>query len=125
MNGQNYSTYINSSDESYSRFRSISSRIMWNYPQATSLHLREGYAASFQNRDNANLDATQVGRGVLFPGSILLPYGSMYDTADTNGRILVGKNLTFDIWEHHNAPWIGFDEPQCFTVQGNTTAALS
>lgn len=125
VNGQDYSTYINSSDASYSRFRSISSRIMWNYPQATSLRLREGYVAGLQTGGNTILDTINAARGVLFPGSILLPHGSLYDLADTNGRILVGKNLTFDIWEHHNAPWIGFDEPQCFTVSGNTTATLN
>ncbi len=46
----------------------------------------------------------------------------MTDYADTNGRILVGGNLDFVVWEHHNAPWVGFDEPQRFTVRGSTRA---
>ena len=134
VNGQDYTTAINKQDASLSRFRSIASRIMWNFPNLTELKLDSGVVKRLQAIDhwengkpiyrlepaNAN-----IAKGVLFPGSILLPHGNLYDLADSNGRILVGNNITFEIWEHHNAPWIGFDEPQCFTINGKTTASIS
>lgn len=133
VNGKDYSTAINRHDESVSRYRSIASRIMWNFPTAANLRLEGGpiteYAQHPQPEGQGSwyyaTHSGQTNRGVLFPGSVLLPRGSMYDLGDTNGRILVGKDLTFDIWEHHNAPWIGFDEPQCFAIDGKTSATLS
>ena len=127
VNGKDYSTYINSCTteggtagcDSWSRFRDISSRIMWNFPDTDCLKL--DYAHGTFNADDASVGNADMkgrdvfgsflGKGVLFPGSILLPNGSMTDYADTNGRILVGGNLDFVVWEHHNAPWVGFDEP--------------
>lgn len=135
VNGEDYGTAINKTDESLSRYRSIASRIMWNIPTMTNVTL--GLATFDMKTDHhpngtttttpfdSSNTTSSLQRGVLFPGSILLPYGSLYDYPDTNGRILVGKNLTFDIWEHHNAPWIGFDEPQCFAVSGKTSALLN
>ena len=138
VNGKDYSTYINSCTteggtagcDSWSRFRDISSRIMWNFPDTDCLKL--DYAHGTFNADDASVGNADMkgrdvfgsflGKGVLFPGSILLPNGSMTDYADTNGRILVGGNLDFVVWEHHNAPWVGFDEPQRFTVRGATRA---
>lgn len=138
VNGKDYSTYINSCTteggaagcDSWSRFRDISSRIMWNFPDTDYLKL--DYAHGTFNADDASVGNADMkgkdvfgsflGKGVLFPGSILLPNGSMTDYADTNGRILVGGNLDFVVWEHHNAPWVGFDEPQRFTVRGSTRA---
>ena len=61
-----------------------------------------------------------MSRGVLFHGTILLPNGSMYDYADTNGRLLVGKDLTFDIWKHHNAPWRGIQQG-CVHLQSSSS----
>lgn len=134
VNGQDYSTAINRTDASLNRYRSIASRIIWNYPNTSkftlSKHPVSGYEYITKNTNGSSVwkrvPATEtVKRGTLFPGSILLPNGSMLDEADTNGRILVGKNLTLDIWEHHNAPWIGLpDTPQCFTVGGKTSASL-
>lgn len=131
VNGRDYSTAINKRDASLSRYRSIASRIMWNFPNTTNLTLRNGSISAYADwgihKKNAwyyDTSANQTNSGVLFPGSILLPRGSMYDYGDTNGRLLIGKDLTLDIWEHHNAPWIGFDEPQCFAVTGKTTATL-
>lgn len=131
VNGQDYSTAINKTDTSLSRYRSIASRIIWNYPNTSNLTLSKhpvsGYEYITSNGTWKRVPADDtVKRGVLFPGSILLPNGSMLDEADTNGRLLIGKNLTLDIWEHHNAPWIGLpDTPQCFTVNGKTTATIS
>ena len=132
VNGVDYSTAVNKRDQSLSRYRSIASRIMWNYPYASNLRLNGGPIYQYSSDDGATgnwyvggTESGQTNDGVLFPGSILLPRGSFYDIADTNGRILVGKDLTFNIWEHHNAPWVGFDEPQCFAVNGKTTASLS
>lgn len=130
VDGVDYSTAVNKRDASLSRFRSIASRIMWNFPATTSMTLKGGpisQYAEWKPDTKKWYIATQTGQtngGVLFPGSILLPNGSMYDIGDTNGRLLIGKNLTFHIWEHHNAPWIGFDEPQCFAISGKTTATL-
>jgi len=125
VNGQDHSTYIDSVDETKSRFRSIASRIMWNFPNIKDLTVDSSYGIYLGKSDShaqtgQEVYSTYYGKGSLFPGSILLPRGNMTDYADTNGRILVGKNLNLDIWEHHNAPWIGFDEPQKFTLQGKT-----
>ena len=128
-NGENHSTAINARGDSWSRFRDISSRIIWNYPDTSYLKL--DYSHGILNKDGYGATAggdvygTVLGKGSLFPGSILLPNGSMTDYADTNGRLLIGGDLDFDVWEHHNAPWIGFDEPQRFTLYGSTRAEAS
>lgn len=135
VNGQDYSTAINKQDASLGRFRSIASRIMWNFPNLAELKLDMSTLKTVQAishwengkpiyRTDTLGSNSNINKGVLFPGSILLPHGSLNDLADTNGRILVGKNITFDIWEHHNAPWTGFNEPQCFTVGGKTSASI-
>lgn len=129
VNGENHSTAINARGDSWSRFRDISSRIMWNYPDVS--HLTLDYSHGTLNKDGygvsagGNVYGTVLGKGSLFPGSILLPNGDMTDYADTNGRLLIGGNLDFDVWEHHNAPWVGFDEPQRFTLLGSTRADAS
>lgn len=134
VNGKEAWTNIDARNETLSRFRAISSRIIWNYPQTTNLTMdyAHGNLSKDAHTGTQFLDKGQevydtwAGKGALFPGSILLPNGNLTDIADTNGRILVGKNLTLDIWEHHNAPWIGMpDTPQCFTVNGKTTATIS
>jgi len=129
VNGENRSTTINTRGDSWSGFRDVASRIMWNYPDASYLKLdyshgtlqRSGYGVTAGD----DVHGTMLGKGSLFPGSILLPNGSMTDYADTNGRLLIGGNLDFNVWEHHNAPWIGFDEPQRFTLHGATRAEAS
>lgn len=133
VNGVDYSTAVNSHDASLSRFRNIASRIMWNYPDTSYLQLNGAPNVRLLRNDQYDGKGTWAEEnnhpngydGALFPGSILLPHGNMRDIVDTNGRLLIGKDLTLHIWEHHNAPWIGFDEPQCFTVGGKTTASLS
>lgn len=101
---------------------------MWNYPTTMNLTLDMAHGIAAGGRETMGKELygpKSVGaRGVLFPGSILLPNGSMMDYADTNGRLLIGKNLKTSLWEHHNAPWVGFDEPQCFNVEGKTSAML-
>lgn len=42
---------------------------------------------------------------------------------DQNGRLLVGKDLTLDVWEHHNNPWVGFVGDNSVTVDAATTAS--
>lgn len=42
---------------------------------------------------------------------------------DQNGRLLVGKDLTLDVWEHHNNPWVGFVDDNGVTVDAATTAS--
>ena len=128
VNGQDHGTYINSGDDSKSRFRSISSRIMWNFPDVEHLTLDRSHGIYLGETDwyatnGKDLYSTDYGKGALLPGSIVLPHGDMTDYADTNGRLLVGGNLDFVVWEHHNAPWVGFDEPQKFTLQGKTKTA--
>ncbi|MBT1162536.1 choice-of-anchor A family protein [Bifidobacterium sp. SO1] len=125
VNGFNYSTWVNATGDSLSNYRSIASRILWNFPTVTDLKLSGAPAYEYRDyKPNAQIQKNVNSNGVLFPGTILLPNGSLTDIADTNGRLLIGKDLIFDIWEHHNAPWIGFDEPQCFTVSGKTSATL-
>ena len=129
VNGENHATTINTRGDSWSRFRDVASRIIWNYPDVTYLKLdyshgtlnKNGYGVTAGN----DVYGTMLGKGSLFPGSILLPDGSMTDYADTNGRLLIGGNLDFNVWEHHNAPWIGFDEPQRFMLHGTTRAEAS
>ncbi|MBT1162535.1 choice-of-anchor A family protein [Bifidobacterium sp. SO1] len=124
VNGKDYSTGVGTSPKN-AAFKDIASRLLWNYPDATQLTLDLAYFDSYTGSWRDFTDAHHS-MAVMFPGSILLPNGSMYDLADTNGRLLIGKNLRFNIWEHHNAPWIGLpDTPQCFSVKGTTTATLS
>ena len=129
VNGENHSTTINTHGDSWSRFRDISSRVMWNYPDVAYLKLDYSHGTLNKNGHGVmagnDVYGTMLGKGSLFPGSILLPDGSMTDYADTNGRLLIGGNLDFNVWEHHNAPWIGFDEPQRFTLHGATRAEAS
>lgn len=123
VNGQDYTTSISRKDYTWSRYRSIASRIMWNLPNVSNMLLDKAHAIGEDGKDVYG--RLLYDKGALFPGSILLPTGSMHDIADTNGRILVGKNLTMEVWEHHNAPWIGRpDTPQCFTIGGKTTATI-
>lgn len=130
VNGKDQTTYLDATGSSLSNYRAIASRIMWNFPTMEALTLDTAHGVFSQKNTNdtslrgKQTHGTWLGKAALFPGSILQPRGSMIDYADTNGRILVGKNLTFDIWEHHNAPWVGFDEPQCFNVDGKTSAML-
>lgn len=133
VNGVDYSTAVNKRDASLSRFRNIATRILWNFSNTSYLRLNGAPNALIRRNDQYDGKGSWTDEGdhpngfdgALFPGSILLPRGNMYDVVDTNGRLLIGKDLTLNIWEHHNAPWIGFDEPQCFTVSGKTTASLS
>ncbi len=66
--------------DSWSRFRDISSRIMWNFPDTDCLKL--DYAHGTFNADDASVGNADMkgrdvfgsflGKDVLFPGSILL-----------------------------------------------------
>ncbi|MBT1162537.1 choice-of-anchor A family protein [Bifidobacterium sp. SO1] len=126
VNGVNYSTYINDFGQSWSRYRSIASRIMWNYANVSKLMITGASDAGKMDLDTGTkLRGAGSNNGLVqFPGSILIPRGELGTQATTNGRLLIGKDLTLNTLEHHNAPWIGFDEPQCFAVSGRTEATL-
>ncbi|MFB9310893.1 choice-of-anchor A domain-containing protein [Agromyces hippuratus] len=69
-------------------FGNAASRILWNFPAASSVAL---------------LGSSQ------FMGSVLAPNASIEVTASTNGRMHVGGDLTYSGVgnEHHNYPWSG------------------
>ncbi|MBT1162546.1 choice-of-anchor A family protein [Bifidobacterium sp. SO1] len=125
VNGQDYSTPVGDRGAARDRFRSIASRIIWNLPNATGLTMHYAWFKEVDRNKSDGLLSNNTSNGVMFPGSILIPRGGMEVNADTNGRLYVGKNLTLNIWEHHNIAWIGFNEPQCFAVNGSTKASLS
>ncbi|WP_029253344.1 choice-of-anchor A family protein [Paraoerskovia marina] len=74
-------------------------RIIWNFPDATSLELSGG---------------SQL------VGSILAPHADTTQTTNTNGRLWIGGDLEFGAsgsgLEHHNYPWIGAGELGCEPV---------
>lgn len=138
MNGKDKTTQIDA-DPEQNGYRDFASSIMWNFPNASHVTLDKAHGIirevgkqfftdlvdEDKGKDIYWLETgtpVTMSRGVLFPGSILLPNGSMYDYADTNGRLLIGKDLIFDIWEHHNAPWRGIQQG-CVTLQ--TTSSSS
>ena len=69
VNGKDYSTYINSCTteggtagcDSWSRFRDISSRIMWNFPDTDYLKL--DYAHGTFNADDASVGNADMKAG--------------------------------------------------------------
>jgi choice-of-anchor A domain-containing protein len=74
-------------------------RIVWNFPEATSL---------------------KVAGGSQTVGSILVPQekSKVVQSTNTNGRLWVGGDLTFggnggSGLEHHNYPWIGSTDMGC------------
>nr|WP_276310688.1 choice-of-anchor A family protein [Bifidobacterium sp. SO1] len=126
VNKVDHTSKVNDNGVALSRFKDIASRLMWNFPHLTRLNLAAAHLDAVKGATtgvymNGN---SKISNAVLFPGSILIPRGDLYDVADTNGRLLIGKNLTLNVWEHHNIAWTGFDEPQCFALQGNTKASL-
>ncbi|MBT1162748.1 choice-of-anchor A family protein [Bifidobacterium sp. SO1] len=129
VNGVDHTSKVNGNGADLNRFKDIASRIMWNFPNMTNLTLSGAHYTAVKGNSgwaNTGIDqTTKTSKGVLFPGSILIPRGSFSDIADTNGRLLIGKNLTLTIWEHHNIAWTGFDEPQCFAVNGATKANIA
>ncbi|MBT1162747.1 choice-of-anchor A family protein [Bifidobacterium sp. SO1] len=124
INGVNRTTYVNSSGDSLNRYRDAASRIMWNFPNTKNLTLKNAYYDAVKGSTSGLDQQEKSSSGVLFPGSILLPNGKLTVFADTNGRLLVGGDMEWKVWEHHNLAWIGFDEPQCFAISGRTAALL-
>lgn len=75
-------------------FGNWASRILWNYPDATTL---------------------DIGGSTQFMGSILAPSAGATITPSTNGRVYVGGDLTVNGAgeEQHAFPWIGHDTTAC------------
>ena len=139
VNGKDVSLAVAKSDGTYQDFRKLASRLMWNWVDATDVTLDEahgtlhiskagGHSLALEGKDSyksTGYSATNpsAGKAANVPGSILAPKASMTVNPDTNGRLLVGKDLTLDVWEHHNNPWIGFNDQYSTNVQASTDAA--
>ena len=67
--------------------------------------------------------AASPGKASNLPGTVLAPKANVRMRCDQNGRLLVGKDLTLDVWEHHNNPWVGFVDDNSVTVDAATTAS--
>ncbi|KQM81342.1 choice-of-anchor A family protein [Agromyces sp. Leaf222] len=83
-------------------FGTWSSRLAWNVADATTLSL---------------------GTNGQLIGSVLAPEADADVTTSTNGRLLVGGDLTIggDGVEHHNYPWIGGKGLDCTPEPGEPT----
>lgn len=120
-----WNVYVNGSDVTgrpnmlfsrYAPFRAICSRMIWNFYQldgTLSVDRAHGIATyeAVQNWASVGVGNdvynNAVGGANVWPGSILLPYGSAVVHGSTNGHLLVGGDLTAAWWEHHNVIWLG------------------
>ena len=89
------------------------SRICWNFTNASKVTLPvatgimdEG-TDRFGQKPGDKAESGTAGRGVLFPGTLLMPNATADIIADTNGHVLIGGTGTSTIWtwEHHNVAW--------------------
>ncbi|OCI30763.1 DUF5979 domain-containing protein [Oerskovia enterophila] len=98
-------TPLNWADSRNPQFGLWSARILWNFAETPSL---------------------TIGRGDQFMGSILAPRADATIATSTNGRVLVGGDLTFGAsnvpggLEMHNYPWIGPGPFACRDASGAT-----
>lgn len=137
VNGKQVNIGVNQTDGAYQDFRQLASRVLWNWTDATSVKYDESHGvmhiADGTNHSKA-LDGKDAYEGGLYgtaaspgkssnlPGTVLAPKANVTVRCDQNGRLLVGKDLVLDVWEHHNNPWIGFADSNSVTVDAATTA---
>lgn len=115
INGTSRLCYINEpyTDDAMRAFADACSRVCWNFPNASkvTLPVATGVMDEGTNwygmKPGDKAEDGIAGKGVLFPGTLLMPNATAEIYADTNGHVLIGGAGTskIDTWEHHNMPW--------------------
>ena len=136
VNGRKVSIGVNQQDGAYNDFRKLASRVLWNWTDASYVKYDESHGImhinSTHNKAQDGKDsyeggpygsAASPGKASNLPGTVLAPKANVRMRCDQNGRLLVGKDLTLDVWEHHNNPWVGFVGDNSVTVDAATTAS--
>jgi len=136
VNGRKVSIGVNQQDGTYNDFRKLASRVIWNWTDASYVKYDESHGImhinSTHNKAQDGKDsyeggsygsAASPGKASNLPGTVLAPKANVRMRCDQNGRLLVGKDLTLDVWEHHNNPWVGFVDDNSVTVDAATTAS--
>ena len=136
VNGRKVNIGVNRQDGAYNDFRKLASRVLWNWTDASYVKYDESHGImhinSTHNKAQDGKDsyeggpygsAASPGKASNLPGTVLAPKANVRMRCDQNGRLLVGKDLTLDVWEHHNNPWVGFVGDNSVTVDAATTAS--
>ena len=136
VNGRKVNIGVNQQNGTYNDFRKLASRVLWNWTDASYVKYDESHGImhinSTHNKAQDGKDsyeggpygsAASPGKASNLPGTVLAPKANMRMRCDQNGRLLVGKDLTLDVWEHHNNPWVGFVSDNSVTVDAATTAS--
>ena len=136
VNGRKVNIGVNQQNGTYNDFRKLASRVLWNWTDASYVKYDESHGImhinSTHNKAQDGKDsyeggpygsAASPGKASNLPGTVLAPKANMRMRCDQNGRLLVGKDLTLDVWEHHNNPWVGFVGDNSVTVDAATTAS--
>ncbi|KAB5966754.1 choice-of-anchor A family protein [Bifidobacterium adolescentis] len=136
VNGRKVSIGVNQQDGTYNDFRKLASRVLWNWTDASYVKYDESHGIMHINSTHSKAQdgkesyeggsygsAASPGKASNLPGTVLAPKANVRMRCDQNGRLLVGKDLTLDVWEHHNNPWVGFVDDNSVTVDAATTAS--
>ena len=136
VNGRKVNIGVNQQNGAYNDFRKLASRVLWNWTDASYVKYDESHGImhinSTHNKAQDGKDsyeggpygsAASPGKASNLPGTVLAPKANVRMRCDQNGRLLVGKDLTLDVWEHHNNPWVGFVDDNSVTVDAATTAS--
>ncbi|WP_270308603.1 hypothetical protein, partial [Bifidobacterium adolescentis] len=110
--------------------------MLWNWTDASYVKYDESHGIMHINSTHSKAQdgkesyeggsygsAASPGKASNLPGTVLAPKANVRMRCDQNGRLLVGKDLTLDVWEHHNNPWVGFVDDNGVTVDAATTAS--
>ena len=136
VNGRKVNIGVNQQDGAYNDFRKLASRVLWNWTDASYVKYDESHGIMHINSTHNKAQdgkesyeggsygsAASPGKASNLPGTVLAPKANVRMRCDQNGRLLVGKDLTLDVWEHHNNPWVGFVDDNSVTVNAATTAS--
>ena len=136
VNGRKVNIGVNQQNGTYNDFRKLASRVLWNWTDASYVKYDESHGIMHINSTHSKAQdgkdsyeggpygsAASPGKASNLPGTVLAPKANVRMRCDQNGRLLVGKDLTLDVWEHHNNPWVGFVGDNSVTVDAATTAS--
>ena len=136
VNGRKVDIGVNQQNGTYNDFRKLASRVLWNWTDASYVKYDESHGIMHINSTHSKAQdgkesyeggsygsAASPGKASNLPGTVLAPKANVRMRCDQNGRLLVGKDLTLDVWEHHNNPWVGFVDDNSVTVDAATTAS--
>ena len=141
VNGRKVNIGINQQDGAYNDFRKLASRVLWNWTDASYVKYDESHGVLHVDKNGGHKafsadgkdtyhhsgdwygSTPSPGKASNLPGTVLAPKANVKMQCDQNGRLLVGKDLTLDVWEHHNNPWVGFVDDNSVTVDAATTAS--